>query len=287
MSKYHSASPALLGVIEDIEICKIKQSLPSYRFIHTEIDELVQSINKKGLLQPIVVRSKGEYYEIVAGNRRYKACTALGWRKIVCHIAELDDKEAFEVSLIENIQRKNLEPIEQAHAFKNYVLAFGWGGISELSSKIGKSASYIDKIIRLLDLPADILDSISKFEINRSTAEELLSIRDNHMQSKLAQIIREKRLSSRQARKLVKDHEEGSVYNFDEKRTFQKNFVDVDRMTQKSFDKSILAIRYAMNTLSTIMEYIEDNWIVYETLMQHKNMLHTQIDLLIKEKRKL
>ena len=277
----------MLGLIEDIEIGKIKQSLPSYRFIHTEIDDLVRSINKKGLLQPIVVRSKGEYYEIVAGNRRYKACTALGWRKIVCHIAELDDKEAFEVSLIENIQRKNLEPIEQAHAFKNYVLAFGWGGISELSAKIGKSVSYIDKIIRLLDLPADILDSISKFEINRSTAEELLSIRDNHRQSKLAKIIRERRLSSRQVRELVKDHKEGSIYDFDEKWILREKFVDVDRMTQKSFDKSILAIRYAMNTLSTIMEYIEDNWIVYETLMQHKNMLHTQIDLLIKEKRKL
>lgn len=287
MSKFHSASPALLGVIEEIEIGKIKQSLPSYRFIHTEIDELVHSISKKGLLQPIVVRSKGKYYEIVAGNRRYKACSALGWRKIVCHIAELDDKEAFEVSLIENIQRKNLEPIEQAHAFKNYVLAFGWGGISELSAKIGKSVSYIDKIIRLLDLPADILDSISKFEINRSTAEELLSIRDNHTQSKLAQVIREKKLSSRQARELVKDHEEGSVYNFDEKWTFREKFINVDRMTQKSFDKSIVALRVAMNTLSTIMEYIEDNWIVYETLMQHKNMLHTQIDLLIKEKRKL
>ena len=287
MSKYHSVSPALLGVIEDIEIGKIKQSLPSYRFIHTEIDELVQSINKKGLLQPIVVRSKGEYYEIVAANRRYKACTALGWRKIVCHVVELDDKEAFEVSLIENIQRKNLEPIEQAHAFKNYVLAFGWGGISELSIKIGKSVSHIDKMIRLLDLPADILDSISKFEISRSTAEELLSIRDNHKQSKLAKIIRERRLSSRQVRELVKDPKDGSIYDFDEKWTFREKFVDIDRNTQKSFNKSILAIRYAMNTLSTIIEYIEDNWIVYETLMQHKNMLHTQIDLLIKEKRKL
>jgi ParB family transcriptional regulator, chromosome partitioning protein len=287
LSKFHSASPALLGLIEDIEIGKIKQSLPSYRFIHIEIDELVRSINKKGLLQPIIVRSKGEYYEIVAGNRRYKACTALGWRKIVCHIAELDDKEAFEVSLIENIQRKNLEPIEQAHAFKNYVLAFGWGGISELSAKIGKSVSYIDKIIRLLDLPADILDSISKFEINRSTAEELLSIRDNHRQSKLAKIIRERRLSSRQVRELVKDHKEGSIYDFDEKWILREKFVDIDRNTQKSFDKSIVALRVAMNTLSTIMEYIEDNWIVYETLMQHKNMLHTQIDLLIKEKRKL
>jgi ParB family chromosome partitioning protein len=166
-------------------------------------------------------------------------------------------------------------------------LTFGWGGISELAAKIGKSVGYVDKRIRLLDLPSDVLDSILKFEINRSTAEELLSIRDTHVQSKLAQIIRERRLSSRQARQLVKVREEGSVYDFDEKLTFQKKLVDIDRMTQKSFDKSILAIRFAMNTLSTIMEHIEDNWIVYETLMQHKNMLHAQIDLLIKEKRKL
>jgi ParB family transcriptional regulator, chromosome partitioning protein len=223
----------------------------------------------------------------VAGNRRYKACTTLGWRKIVCHVVELTDKEAFEVSLIENMQRKNIDPIEEAHAFKNYVLTFGWGGISELAVKIGKSISYVDKRIRLLDLPSDILDSIFKFEINRSAAEELLSIRDSHVQSKLAQIIRERRLSSRQARELVKDHEDDSVYGFDEKRTSQKKFVDIDRITQKSFDKSIVTIRFAMNTLSTIIEHIEDNWIVHEILMQHKNMLHAQIDLLIREKRKL
>jgi ParB family chromosome partitioning protein len=287
LSKFYSASPVILGVIEDVEVGKIRQSSSPYRFIQPEMDELICSIKEKGLLQPIVVRSKGKYYEIVAGNRRYKACTALKWRKIVCHVVELTDKEAFEVSLIENMQRKNIDPIEEAHAFKNYVLTFGWGGISELAVKIGKSVSYVDKRIRLLDLPSDILDSILKFEINRSAAEELLSIRDSHVQSKLAQIIRERRLSSRQTREMVKDHEDDSVYGFDEERTSQKKFVDIDRITQKSFDKSIVAIRYAMNTLSTILEQIEDNWIVYEILMQHKNMLHAQIDLLIKEKRKL
>jgi ParB family transcriptional regulator, chromosome partitioning protein len=287
LSKNYTVSTVILGLIQDIEIGRIRPSSSSYRFTHIEMDELVCSIKEKGLLQPIVVRSKGKYYEIVAGNRRYKACTTLGWRKIVCHVVELTDKEAFEVSLIENMQRKNIDPIEEAHAFKNYVLTFGWGGISELAAKIGKSVSYVDKRIRLLDLPTDILDSILKFEMNRSAAEELLPIRDSHVQSKLAQIIRQRRLSSRQARELVKDHEDDSVYGFDEKRTFQKKFVDVDKLTQKSFDKSIVAIRFAMNTLSTIIEHIEDNWIVYEILMQHKNMLHAQIDLLIKEKRKL
>ena len=287
MSKFYSASPIILGVIEDVEVGRIRPSSSCYRLIQTEMDELICSIKEKGLLQPIVIRSKGKYYEIVAGNRRYKACTTLGWRKIICHVVELTDKEAFEVSLIENMQRRNMDPIEEAHAFKNYVLTFGWGGISELAAKIGKSVSYVDKRIRLLDLPNDILDSIFKFEINKSAAEELLSIRDNHRQSELGQIIREKRLSSRQARELVKNMEDGSIYDFDEKWTFREKFVDIDRMTQKSFDKSIVALRVAMNTLSTIMEHIEDNWIVYETLMQHKNMLHTQIDLLIKEKRKL
>ena len=287
MSKFYSASPIILGVIEDVEVGRIRPSSSCYRLVQTEIDELICSIKEKGLLQPIVVRSKGKYYEIVAGNRRYNACTTLGWRKIVCHVVELTDKEAFEVSLIENMQRRNMDPIEEAHAFKNYVLTFGWGGISELAAKIGKSISYVDKRIRLLELPNDILDSIFKFEINKSAAEELLSIRDNHRQSKLAQIIREKRLSSRQARELVKNMEDGSIYDFDEKWIFREKFVDIDRKTQKSFDKSIVALRVAMNTLSTIIEYIEDNWIVYETLMQHKNMLHTQIDLLIKEKRKL
>jgi ParB family chromosome partitioning protein len=288
LPKFYSASPIILGVIEDVEVGRIRPSSSSYyRLIQTEMDELICSIKEKGLLQPIVIRSKGKYYEIVAGNRRYKACTTLGWRKIVCHVVELTDKEAFEVSLIENMQRRNMDPIEEAHAFKKYVLTFGWGGISELAAKIGKSVSYVDKRIRLLELPNDILDSIFKFEINKSAAEELLSIRDNHRQSKLAQIIREKRLSSRQARELVKNMEDGSIYDFDEKWTFQKKLVDIDRKTQKSFDKSIVALRVAMNTLGTIMEYIEDNWIVYEILMQHKNMLHTQIDLLIKEKRKL
>ena len=107
------------------------------------------------------------------------------------------------------------------------------------------------------------------------------------MKSKVAQIICEKRVSYRQARELVKDHKEDSIYDYDEKQIFQRRFIDIDRKTQKSFAKSITALKIAMNTLSTIIEEIEDNWITYEILMQHKNMLHRQIDILMKEKRKL
>ena len=76
---------------------------------------------------------RGDSFEVVVGMRRYNACKCLGWKKSLCHIVELDDKEAFEFALTENIQRKTIDPLEEAHAFKAYVQDFGWGGISELS----------------------------------------------------------------------------------------------------------------------------------------------------------
>src|SRR5919202_6521046 len=137
MSKLFSSSPLILGVIEDIDLSRIKRS----PFLSRNISDatsigLAQSIKEKGLLQPILVRIKESYFEIVSGNRRYHACKSLRWRKIICHVLELDDKDAFEISLIENIQRKTLDPKEEAQAFKSYIMDHGWGGISHLAAKI-------------------------------------------------------------------------------------------------------------------------------------------------------
>jgi ParB family chromosome partitioning protein len=95
----------------------------------------------------------------------------------------LDDKEAFEISLIENIQRYSLEPLEEARAFRNYVLETGWGGISGLASKIGRSHSYIVKPIMLLELPRDVLALITSQELNASTAQKLFPIKNYSKQS--------------------------------------------------------------------------------------------------------
>ena len=105
------------------------------------VEDLADSIKKIGLLQPIVVRTTegSEGFEIVAGNRRYSACRQLGWRKITCHIVELDDKGAFEIALAENVQRQTLNPVEEGLAFRKYVNEFGWGGVSELAQKISES----------------------------------------------------------------------------------------------------------------------------------------------------
>ena len=143
----------LLGILDDLEISKI--SIPPYQLhsahLSDEIDYLCNSISEIGLLQPIIVRIKNDLdpYEVVAGNRRFYACKKLGLKKIPCIVVDVDDKFAFEIALIENIQRKDLKTLEEAKAFKDYVYEYGWGGISSLSVKIGKSVSYITKRIKL------------------------------------------------------------------------------------------------------------------------------------------
>ena len=132
------------------------------------------------------------------------ACKMLGWSRISCHLVELDDKQAFEVSIIENVQRHTLNPIEEGLAFRKYVNEFGWGGVSEIAQKLSKSTSYICKRIKLTELPKDMIDLISTSEISAAIGEELLPIVDKNVQSRLMEIIRERQLSSRTVCKLVK-----------------------------------------------------------------------------------
>jgi ParB family chromosome partitioning protein len=287
MQKIHSTSNSINGLLDNIDISKIKPFRYSYRRNITEdLHELCYSINEKGLLHPIIVRmiEDSEEYEIVAGSRRYNACKMLGWRKILAHVVELDDKDAFEVSLIENIHSKNLNPIEEAHAFQDYVTNYGWGGISDLATRLGKSIGYIDRRVRFLDLPADVVESLSSGSLSVSIGDELLPLKEKEQQSKLAELIKKRKLSSRQVREL-KTEMKNSDNPYDVL-DFQTKIIDIDAKTQKSFDKAIIAIRVAMNKLASVIEDI-DNWTAYEILLQHKNMLHNQIDILYKEKKKI
>ena len=134
MQRAFSTSNLLIGIIEEVDVHKIRQpDITFYGDARIETSELVNSIRQNGLLHPIVVRTKGSFFEIIAGCRRYNACRTLGFRKIICHVVEMDDKSAFEVSLTENIQRRSLDPIEEAKAFRTYVDELGWGGLTEPS----------------------------------------------------------------------------------------------------------------------------------------------------------
>ena len=285
MQRIHCTSNSINGLLDNIDISKIKPFRYSYRRnINEDLAELCYSIKEKGLLHPIIVRMiEDGKYEIVAGTRRYNACKMLGCRKILSHVVELDDKDAFEVSLIENIHSKNLNPIEEARAFQDYVTNYGWGGISDLAARLGKSVSYVDKRIRLLDLPPYVVESLSTGSLSVSIGDELLPLKEKEQQSKLAELIKQRKLSSRQVRELK--NEMKNTDNPYEVLDFQTKIIDIDTKTQKSFDKAIIAIKDAMNKLASVIENV-DNWTIYEMLLQHKNMLHNQIDILFKEKKK-
>lgn len=278
-----------------------------------EIQELSKSISEIGLLHPIVVRPKGEHFEIVSGNRRLAACIELGWKSIHCHIIELSDREAYETSLTENVQRRTLEPTEEANAFKRYVIEFGWGGITDLAQKIGKSPSYVEKRLKILQLPSEVIESLAKNKINPATAAELALVKDVQAQSQLGKLIEERKLSSRKVRQIVKKYNTDnqliishngnpseSIYDYSDATSdevkeryltlIKQNSCDIeylDRKTKRTFDKAIVVLRVAITKLAEVIQSSEENWIVYEILMQHKRFLNNQIDILLKEKKKI
>ena len=292
----------LQGIIEEVDLRKVRRSSFGYRD-HSNYDQrhrhdgallaLRDSIQEKGLLQPITVRVKDGFYEVVIGNRRYEACKLLGLRKVLCNIVELDDRQAFETSLIENMQRKDLNPIEEAKAFKVYVNRYGRGSISDLARTIGRSVAYVDKRTRLLELPSEVIDMISVSDISISVAEELLPINKQQKRCELAKTARDEKLSLKEVRALAANSADvtrsldATTYSQRDRWQFETKIADLDKNAQKSYDKAIVAMRTAMNKIISIMDNIEENWIVHEMLRQHKEALHNQIDLLIREKQRI
>ncbi|MGD9671849.1 MAG: ParB/RepB/Spo0J family partition protein [Candidatus Nitrosocosmicus sp.] len=266
------------GIIDKIYLSNIHNNSFALRNLNNlEIEELINSILQHGLLNPIIVReiSGGDSYEIVSGLRRYLACKALGWKKIQCHIVNITDVQTFEIALIENINRKSLSPLEEGNAFKIYTVKNGWGSISELSRKIGRSPSYITKRMALLDLPEDIRSKIETSNLKPSLAEELLSIKDSGKQSSLGNIITENSLTIDKVRKMVK---------LDPEYCYNSENTSIRRELQ-SFSKAIIALRITLNRLAEIREE-EENFLIKESISQNTRAIHSQIDNLLKQKKK-
>jgi ParB family chromosome partitioning protein len=272
------------GLIEDLPISEIK--LPTHQLrSKLDLEELSMSIARNGLLQPIIVRTLDNmpFYEIVAGSRRYLACKKVGRRKVACQITNLDDKQAFEVAIIENVQRMTLTALDEANAFKAYVCDYGWGGVSELATKLGKSASYVTRKILLLDLPNEVKDSISKSTLRPSIAQELFNLESEEDKINLARLTVNKHLSTKNVREMVKE----IINNNDTEEAPIQNIIPNKVKSQKSFDRAIISIRIAMNRICSIINEIDDDWIVQDALMQHRRRLHEQIDILIKQRKKI
>lgn len=166
------------GIVElDLNLLQVREDQPRKVFDQKAIEDLAESLKDKGVLQPILVRKISDKYQIIAGERRFRAAKLAKLKKIPAIIKDLDDREVMEISLIENIQREDLNPVEEALAYLNLMNEFSYSQ-EEMSKKVGKSRSYIANTIRLLDLDEDCLESLKEGQITSNQARSLLAIKD-------------------------------------------------------------------------------------------------------------
>ena len=186
-----------------IPIEKIQPNInqPRKTFSGEELTELKNSIESKGLLQPIIVREKGGYYEIVAGERRWRAAQLAQLHEIPALIKELTDIEVLEIAIIENIQRSNLNPYEEALGYKQLLEKFNYTQ-EELASNLGKSRVYITNLTRLLNLPDSVLKFLKDGTLTAGHARALIGV-DKALE--IAKSIVKNELSVRETERLVKE----------------------------------------------------------------------------------
>lgn len=180
---------------------------PRHDFDDKALAELADSIIQYGVLQPILVRPIiGGGYQIVAGERRYRASRMAGLTEVPVVIRELSDGETMELALIENLQREDLTPIEEAQGYKTLMSEYGLSQ-EEVSKRVGKSRSAIANMLRLLTLPDEVVKMVADGSISAGHARALVTLNDEKAQKELAELIVSKGLSVRQIEKLVKSYE--------------------------------------------------------------------------------
>ena len=176
---------------------------PRSIFKEHKLDELAQSIRHNGVIQPLVVRRKGDRFEIIAGERRWRAAQKAGLHKIPCVVRDVSSDNVLELSLIENIQREELNPIEEANAFKK-LLEMRDLTQEEVARRVGKERSSITNALRLLKLPVELQRLVEEEKLSMGHARALLSIDSAEHQISLAHEITSKALSVRETEQLVK-----------------------------------------------------------------------------------
>jgi ParB family chromosome partitioning protein len=256
---------------------------------YSEDDEsLVTSIREHGLIQPILIRPLSNGFEIVAGHRRYQACKSLRWRFIPCKIREMTDKQAFEIQLSENIQRKSMDPIEEAEAFRRYVMDFGWGGVSDLANKIGKSEEYVSHRIQLLKLPEEIKKKIASHILNVSKAIEISAIPIEKQSLIIGEIIGNN-LSVKRIRELKMILRDNSTEDCNN----NKDFTNTNNYISRSFKlakKASLSLKVNLARIDNLIEEAqisiepEHRTEIINFLMELRIRIHELIDDTIKFK---
>lgn len=250
-----------------INLIKSNEEQPRRAFDDEKIAELAQSIKEHGIIQPIIVKKSDNSYVIVAGERRWRAAKLVGLKEVPAIVMELTDKDIVEISLIENIQRQDLNPIEEAIAYKKLLSDFNLTQ-EELSKRIGKSRVAISNVIRLTNLCETVKQYLIDEVITEGHGRVLLAIENPKLQSEIAQKVIDEKLSVRELEKLIKHINSKKNDEIKEKaREINPYYKDVTERLQDYFgtkvsitnkkDKGRIEIEYYSNEdLQRILEII-------------------------------
>lgn len=224
------------------------------------IEELMESIKTKGVLEPILVRAKGERFEIIAGERRYIASKNLGLKEIPCIEMDVEEQEAMEISLIENLQRKDLDIFEEADGLKALMTMYGYSH-QQIAEKIGKARSTITEIISVSRIPLPLREKLKKAGINsRSTLIEIAKIENEEAMEKVVNQIIERRLTRTDTRDLTRLFKEKEEQLKEKQKYYVFNYVPKENKTYRlriEFKKQVVTRQELIKILEEILETLK------------------------------
>lgn len=211
---------------------------PRKNFDEDSLQELAESLKQFGMLQPILVQNRGDYYEIIAGERRWRAAKIAGLKEVPVIVRKLTDQEIVEISLIENIQREDLNPIEEAQAYKRLLTEFHLKQ-DEVAERVSKSRTAVTNSMRLLKLCDEVQKMVVDDMISTGHARALISIEDPEEQYLIAQKIFDEKLSVREVEKLVKDLYKPPKPPKEENKTLQAIYQEISERLKQSLSTKV------------------------------------------------
>ncbi len=226
---------------------------PRKSFEKEALEDLTNSIKERGIIQPLIVRKseiENNKYELIAGERRLQAAQTAGLHEVPVVVISADDLKSLELAIIENVQRKDLNPIEEAESYKNLIEKFGYDQ-EKVSRFIGKSRSHVTNTLRLLSLSEDILDLIKENKISHGHAKILVGLQNG---SYLAKKIVQKRLSVRQTESLIRSFKNIKKYSNDKK---DANIISLENSVKEKTGINVSITNKKNNTGKLSFEYMD------------------------------
>lgn len=249
----------------DIELIKPNAFQPRKIFDKTEIESLTESVKRNGVLQPILVRKIGENFEIIAGERRWRASKGAKLKTVPAIVLDLDEERRFEIALVENIQRTDLSPIEEALAYETLIDKYGITQ-QELGKRVGKSRTYITNSLRLLTLETNTKNALIDKEITVGHAKVLASL-PLTKQKRLTTLIKTNGMSVRDLESLIRNEKKHKEKKEDYTRTLEK-YVEVEQALSEHYGTKVSIKDASKRGFITLEFYDEDDFNrIYELLL--------------------